>query len=176
MIVVFDIDGVLANFTRGFTSIAAELGLVEEAWDNDQQPTWDFNFHVDPVWAVVNDVPDFWRNLPVLARDQDIEAMWRLHVPILYLTGRRGPTNVVDQTERWLLDHGFPLGEIVLSSGKAGYLAHRKHEVLAVIDDSPHVLADLLAGGFPVTAKRAPYNLGLAMRYVGTVKEFINSL
>lgn len=90
---------------------------------------------------------------------------------VVWLTGR--PERVRNQTERWLVAHGLPAGELVMHPErdqddrptgviKRDYLlqlGERGREVALVVDDDPAVVELLLAAGLPVQiADWCPYS------------------
>ena len=156
-VVAFDIDGVLANFTLGFTRMAALLGLVEAEWSNNQQKTWDFPFHVDPVWRAVDENPRFWLDLEPLAGAHDRMMMNDLaeRVQIIYATHRHGSAE--QQTVKWLERYGFPDGPVFLNSDKGALYKSLGDQLLAAIDDKPET-CNLRANGLPMFVRDALYN------------------
>jgi hypothetical protein len=180
-VLVYDIDGVLANFTRGFTDLAASMGLVKEGWDNDRQPTWDFDFHVDKVWEhTESEGLDFWYELPLLATPDDVTYMNAIanYIEPVYVTGRKDAGSTRAQTQAWLQDHGFPEGLLILSDNKAEALRtlYLRPEHVAIIDDSPKVIANLRDGGYTVTVRDALYNKDVEGPRVDSVTQFIESV
>ena len=111
--VMFDLDGVLVDFTVGFTSIAARLfpdkAQVVRA---HQQPSYKWALEskeVDQVWREIDKDPLFWLNLPPLVDDwvfKEIGQMsqWR---PVYFVTAR--PDYAKSDTEHWLLSQGWYL-------------------------------------------------------------------
>ena len=177
--IVYDIDGVLANFTRGFSDLAARLGIVPAGWDNDEQQTWDYDFHVDPVWRATEGEP-FWLNLPRLVTDADVAFMNEAgrYTETIYLTGRKETGSVRAQTQRWLEQHGFPDGAVILADNKAQALeamcTYPEHA--QIIDDSPKVIDTLRSAGYDVVVRHAPYNAHVEGPRVLTVADFLNNM
>lgn len=73
-VISFDLDGVLANFTRNFTRIANRL-FKTPIGDSHSQESWMFEDYpplgldkakCDEVWKVIKSSKDFWANLDPL--------------------------------------------------------------------------------------------------------------
>lgn len=171
-VVMWDIDGVLADFTYGFTYLLEGKGR-----SGGTQPTWNFDAPrgaVAAAWRVVDDSLYFWRNLLPLATWQERLAMQHLaqSADFLYVTGRedRG-NNTRGQTIQWLYEGGFPQGTVVLDGDKRS-VASGIVNLIGVIDDKPDNLLDLSAGGYPVYAMSWPYNRHVKVPTVTSVAEF----
>lgn len=179
-VVVFDLDGVLADFTKGFTDLAAEMGVVKKGWRTESQPEWHFNFYVDKVWAEVDKQPDFWERLEPLVTLEDLSALESLEkvAHIVYMTARSGPENVGEQTKRWIKACGLPSGPVFVgAANKVALLSTLKHQLAGVIDDKPEFLAEMHAEGYPVVARRWQYNQHLVgVPYVTSITEFVDGL
>jgi hypothetical protein len=179
-VLVFDIDGVQADFCLGFTFEAHLLGKVEAPWSTKDQDTWHFDFHVDPVWAAVEKSPSFWYDLKPLASGHDVRAMqWAAErCEILYVTARRGLA-AERQTWPWLRDQGFPPGQLHFAGGKIGKgpsLEPYRERIVGVLEDSPANIAALRADGFPVTVRRWKYNHSLPGPEVTSIAQFISNV
>src|SRR5574338_51657 len=123
--VVFDLDGVLADFVWAFSG----LGKEKFGWGqipNSKQMHWDWVKDIthtglteskeqeNILWDIVDKSPDFWETLPVLCDGYDIRSMNDLrdnYAQVVYCTNRFGDT-VRAQTARWLVQHDFPDGEL----------------------------------------------------------------
>jgi len=81
---------------------------------------------------------------------------------IIYLTAR--PRWTENLTQRWLKTHGFPVGEVVCSEDKPGYV--KNHGIAFAIDDAPGEIEGL-SRLVPVFIHRQPYNKSLA--HMGTI-------
>lgn len=179
--VALDIDGVLADFCSSFSRLAVTMGLTDTIVTNADQTTWNFNFHVDPVWARVDEMYSFWEGLEPLVDEDDMEALAALaqEAHIMYVTGRRGKESTARQTHRWLQDWDFPEGPVFFvppKSDKEGVILPNKHQIIGVIDDKPSILTSLAAEGIPVVARDWPYNREVHVPRVGSVKEFVERL
>ena len=174
---VFDVDGVLAEFCYDFTCLAADLRLVQYPWYGSEQANWRFNFNVDKVWREVDQTPDFWYHLPTLCNDADFDAMHEAakDYNIFYITGRQGDS-AAEQTVKWLKGYGFPQGALFLSEPKTDklpiILPHR-HSIVGVLEDKPDIVIKLRAENIPTTARLWKYTEHLASPVATSVKEFI---
>ena len=181
-IVASDLDGVLAEFCLGFTTYAAEMGLVDKPLRHPEQKTWHFDFPVDPVWKRIAREPDFWENLELLISERErLELEWLAQdCSILYVTARHAPDSttqreMIQQTERWLKARGLPEGVVLYLPDKHSVLGALKHQLVSMIDDSPAVLTALKRLNIPAFARDWEYNRGVAVPR-GTVSEFIAHL
>ena len=140
-VIAFDIDGVLANFTRGYTKIAHRLygtpvgdSACQQSWDFHKFPELcldkeksDFN---GPIWTEVKNSPVFWAtldpfNVSVMPRINKIENK-------IFITDRPG-VDTLEQSVFFLENWGIENPKIIVGSEK-GPIAIREN-VVAVIDD-----------------------------------------
>ena len=168
--VAFDIDGVLADFTSGFTALAAELGAVKEGWTGYEQPTFGFKFNVDKVWDAVNDKSRFWYDLDTLTTKAERELMHRMtaDVNIVYVTARKQPAHA--QTYMWLDRFGFPEGAVFFTDDKLPLYQSMSGGLRWAIDDKPETIEALHAAGLPIIVRHWPYNAespGLHVPHIG---------
>lgn len=168
-VVVIDIDGVLAEFTYSYSTLAHKIsdGNVPPAHSTGRQQTWDWDGQyskqlMNACWRAIDESDSFWAELPLLVSYPEIEELQRLRdkVSIMYLTGRLvTPQNSVeDQTRYWLHKHGFPEGELCFATDKGAFLNSRGLSPLSVIDDKPETLNQLFDGGHRVFCRDWPYN------------------
>jgi hypothetical protein len=140
--IAFDIDGVLANFTRGFLGIAHQLFGTPHG-DTSTQESWNIeeyeplrltkdqtDYHNGPIWAAVKSSPDFWANLDPI----NVSAMHRINriQNKIFITNRPG-VNTQAQSEHFLESWGIENPRVILGSEK-GPIAVREN-VVAVVDD-----------------------------------------
>lgn len=172
-VVAYDIDGVLADFTSGFTQRAFVLGIVPHPWDGYSQRTWSFKFHVDPVWASVDQDPRFWSDLDPLVTKKEVEMMNEMAESrqVIYATHRRGAEK---QTMLWLERYGFPEGPVFFDCDKRALYTSLGSQLIAAIDDRPETCA-LADQGIPMVTRDWPYNRGTLHKRVVTVDQFIRS-
>ena len=175
-VVVFDIDGVLADFCYGFTGI-----LEGESRSSGTQQTW--NFEAPPgavasTWRVVDDSTSFWQLLPPLVTNQDVIAMRHLaeRAGIFYVTGREDRNNdTFGQTRKWIQRLGLPHGTLILDGNKRR-IAAGFNSLIGIVDDKPDVLLELSGNGYPVYAMDWPYNREVKTARVSSVAEFVDTM
>jgi hypothetical protein len=166
-VVAFDIDGVLADFCYGFTTLHEGKGRSQGA-----QPTWDFAGHVDPTWEKVDASRYFWHELPCLASSAERSEMRALadRADILYITGRQeGDNDTFGQTRRWLHDWVFPHGNLILTTDKTPILAGFGSALVGVIEDRPTLISTMWKAGLPVYVRDWQYNREIDSRVEGRV-------
>lgn len=192
--IVFDIDGVLANFMQGFLQVAS--GLFErQIIDTQEQRTWDVypgmkGEEVTKVWAFIAQHPQFWEHLPPYAIAEEFEAIRQLIVDghRVYFATNRKTNGALQTTHLWLFKH------IVVPASDGAFVplnvitTHRKGEFCKVVeadyyidDKSENVdcsiwMTDKKTKSFVITR---PYNIGpyaphsAKAQRVESVSEFI---
>ena len=187
-IAVVDIDGVLADFTHGFSSLTTRLGLTEKSWTCGEQPTWEWGELTEEnsslAWGAVRAGDSFWRNLHPIPSQGEIGRLYVLKskVDIVYMTGRVGVTSQ-KQSEDWLHWYGFPLAPVIMETDKlAGILdlnaASPEGRVISIIDDKPDTLLQLTRNNsvqpLDVCTRDWPYNRHIwTTRRVSSLGEWI---
>lgn len=173
--VAFDIDGVLADFTLGFTSLAAEIGVVKEPWTGYEQPTFNFKFHVAPVWNAVDMKPRFWLDLQPLVTKHERELMNRMaeDVNIVYVTARKA--SAWEQTHKWLEKYGFPEGPVFFTDDKVPLYLSMGTGLRWAIDDKPDTLRAMYLVGLPSIIRHWPYNSAAPGTRVFSVSEVLRA-
>jgi len=105
--------------------------------------------HRDGVWRAIEDTPDFWTTLKpleqgVIARlhELTIELNWE----VFFITQRPATAGatVQLQTQRWLIEHGFPTPSVIPLSGARGKCAAALH-LDYLVDDMPQNCVDVLS-------------------------------
>jgi hypothetical protein len=136
--IAFDLDGVLANFTRGFTRIANHL-YGTPVGDHPSQESWMFEelpalgldkAKCDGVWKVINESPTFWANLDPF--NPSVMFLIEKIKNKVFITNRPGimpREQSVAFLERW----GVYSPTVIVASDKVPVL--RDHKVVAMIDD-----------------------------------------
>ncbi len=172
-VVVFDIDGVLADFAYGFSSHAVSRGWMDRPNFNEEILTW--NWHpdtltkgqVNDLWREVDHSTIFWQNLPPLFPQHHIQQLHALKeefdLEFWYVTGRsEGKDNQTrKQTLRWLWQYKLPDSEnLLMNNNKSQVLLQlsANHEIVSVIEDNPKNIQDLWLNGWPVVQMVYPYN------------------
>lgn len=183
--VMFDMDGVLADFTLAFTERLHDADSSIEVRSTLNQPQWDFDDApvkvLKKVWAGVKADEAFWYNLRPLVSDVEMTMLFGLaleHEPY-FVTARPG-TNVKRQTERWLKHHiGIGNPQVIVSpekgeaarflqahysiddkAGNAVYVTYHSRQTQSYIVDRPYNRFDHSV-------------VGSQVRRVATVGEFM---
>jgi hypothetical protein len=137
----FDLDGVLRNFTRGFTQIAHDL-FGTPVGGETSQTSWSFEGMTElgltieqcafdgPVWSVIRNSPIFWQQLDPL----NTSVMRRIDAIVnkVFITNTIG-VNALEQSVDFLERWGIYNPRVVLSADKG--TAMRAEHVVAHIDD-----------------------------------------
>ena len=176
---VFDVDGVLCDFVRAFTTLLA-VGRGQDlssAYGTGAQQHWDFNGTPEELraaWERVNNSDRFWATLLPLVTDSEKLDMRRLatRCDIKFVTNRPSVTSK-EQTEYWLTRHGILLGEVIQVHGSKREVIDSLNPI-AIIDDSPHVIGDLTS--HPLYIRDYPYNRGLPGLRVSSVTEYVHAV
>ncbi len=151
MVLVFDIDGCLANFTLAYGNLLiSETGrdILPEGWRDQLEaggdfPTvWDWEAaagytpeEATKVWKKISSSKTFWKGLAPYAETRmtlkRIDALSKDN-EVIFLTHRSG-NQVKRQTEMWLYDQGIKYPTVILSGDKAPMLNELKADFF--IDD-----------------------------------------
>ena len=176
--VIFDIDGVLADFTLGVTGLGHSLfGLPVHS--SGAQREWGFGGYGTEeqrtaIWKNLTASPDFWLKLPTLLTLGDLLAMAQLHrrgVEFVYLSSR--PKTAAEQTEQWLRNIAVPRGRLkVVSGDKWLEVLLLQDGLLGVLEDDPRELLALRDCELPVFKMDWPYNRFILAPRVSSVAEF----
>lgn len=112
----FDMDGVLAGFTRGYGNLIQEVSgrNLWEPGDFTDPPVWDWdklrgytNAERSATWERIMGSSRFWRDLPPLPGAFDLANRLRdivRYQDVYFITSRVGYT-AKSQTEKWLYEH-----------------------------------------------------------------------
>ena len=115
--IIFDMDGVLVNFRQGFAEqfkrvhgTALPVDLHTALWDD---------FLDKETWKSIKASSTFWRELSPLATADDFRRIstLRVHSDVYFVTARPGH-HVLEQTKRWLFEHGVLGADVILSQRK----------------------------------------------------------
>lgn len=114
--VVFDVDGVLADFQAGYKELCKELNRPlpeDERWDS----MWD-----RVVWNRIRNSGSFWQTLPTLATPRLMGLIGSIsrRTPTYFATSRPG-INVKWQTESWLSQHGLSNATVIVTDKKGEF-------------------------------------------------------
>lgn len=157
-----DLDGVVADHTRRFRDILAELrGVDPESLTLER--SWNFT-----EWGLDNDEYSVYHRVAVMEHDMfrtmelvegAAEALWRLSdagIWIRIITHRLyvnwGHEKAVGDTAAWLDTHQIPYRDLCFLGAKP------QVEANAYIDDAPHNIEQLRAMGKTVIVFDQPYN------------------
>ena len=139
-VLVIDIDGVLADFVYGFTSLANSM-FGSPVYGVDAQEVWDelaglSRKQMSETWDALKADHHFWFNLPSCATAGDWEAVENLSYSndVYFATARVG-VGCKAQTEGWLAHHGIEYPTVVITTEKGDFA--RAVEADAVLDDKP---------------------------------------
>ena len=173
MIIVCDLDGCLADFTRGFAALLTrQTGRVFPLEDPNWPGCWDWPqlYGCSPLeeqtaWALLQR-PDvqFWRHLPVVPGAEGalpmLQARADLGVDDLYYLTHRPGWQAKQQSEQWLQAQGIqhPTVIVVPESRCKAAIVHALGTTL-LIEDKPETLlaCDQVPQRFLVDA---PHNRG----------------
>lgn len=178
-VIGFDIDGVLADFTRAFADMAQEMyGL--RARSSGAQLHWRFPLTEEQetaVWARIDSGNGrFWRELKPLITDGELDDMWDLQKDgyhFTYVTSRH--SRAKQATGQWLIERQLPKGGLHFVKHKAPYLAEVEN-LKSYIDDSPEQITAMYRMGIPgVHVRDWPYNrdVNLPAARVTSVGEYL---
>ncbi len=119
MNIMFDMDGVLADFICGFTTLAAKM-YGTPITTTHEQPKWDgfpglTSLQIAVTWNRVKESTDFWANLGTLVGTQTLERINDLHVihRVHFVTSRPG-IDTYDQTVSWLESRGILTPQVLV--------------------------------------------------------------
>ncbi len=114
--VIFDLDGVLVDFPRGFCGLAAILGRPIPG-----TTPYRWNDYSDPiVWEAIRESPDFWLELEPLISSTTADRINRLvHTrPVYFATSRVGKM-VLQQSMLWIERRLNYVAPVVVTDRKA---------------------------------------------------------
>lgn len=125
MNIIFDLDGVLADFDLGFTVVANKL-FGTPINNTFEQKEFSFRDLLSAkqqaeVWRVLMDAPDWWRGLTALVSGSVFLAIDHLtHSNEVYFVTNRMHHKVPagEQTVAWLQDHGLSSPRVIVSAAK----------------------------------------------------------
>lgn len=137
--VQFDTDGVLADFTYGFTKLAHEMGFGNPIVNTEAQKTWSefeglTKKQVNAVWGEIGRRGWFWYLLPPLLKEatfKRIHNLRKLGAEVYFVTARHTGLRLRDQTELWFKVYGVTNPTVVFTEDKAGFAraVHATHSI-----------------------------------------------
>ena len=162
MRVGFDVDGVLANFTRAFTKLASNIGEDTGEVQQEDQREWNFPFHVDRVWREVARTQNWWMTLDPLVDNFEIDyinELIRTEEAVYFITNRHESDiglPVVEQTRLWLRGIGIDTGNVLAVERKGPVCAALDLDWF--VDDKIENLESILRSGVFAIARAWSYN------------------
>ena len=168
--IAVDIDGVLANFAKAFSTLCHELDSAIPIIEGPNYRAWDSHlWWGDATEETSAIVEEAWRHIksennrffwflpqPISALDKVKELQRKL--PIVFMTRRDGP-DAWKQTRWWLERQGIEEPLIYrIHSGEEKHEVCAKLGISVIIDDSPKVVEQCLAAGMKVIMPAYEYN------------------
>ena len=176
-----DLDGTLADLSSAYhaceqrmfgstSADAVEPPAEAEAEPRDETDVADDrlkrarqrSLRQEHVWRTIKQTPDFWLGLQpiedgIIARlyDTAVRGGWE----VFFITQRPATAGltVQMQSQRWLIEHGFPTPSVVTLSGSRGKAASAL-ELDYLIDDTPKNCVDVISDSRcrPLLVLRSP--------------------
>jgi uncharacterized HAD superfamily protein len=189
---MFDVDGVLADFVFGFTTLANEL-FGTKIITTPEQVSWNFRTwglmtkeQENATWDALKQDPYWWARLQSLAPRETFEQINALQVAndVVFATSRVSDVSPPGwQTKRWLRDHGIYSPSVVVTS-KKGEMARAIQANFSIEDKLENAWCIHWISDKPQTVSyiiNRPYNqlpvtpeIGKALPRVATVDQFLN--
>lgn len=162
----FDVDGIHANWTKAFTSVANSISpKFPILTTHNQIESWDFDWYFSPVEAYVGNrrvdmdfvherfdsVPDVWVNVEPInaAHLKWLSEMTEKYADIAdftIITARNGPNlasdEIREQTKRWYSNHGVENVNVYVAQEKGRLSAELGLDYF--VDDSPRNVYDIM--------------------------------
>lgn len=139
--VIFDVDGVLSEFTLGFRQLAnAHFGVP--IYGDEQQRTWEMG-DLTPaqdsfLWDTIKESHGFWENLPLgitqYQADRIMDLADRRDRTLYFVTSRVGDS-AKRETEEWLKNH------------------LRVYNPTVIVSNRKHLIADAIKADFCIDDK-----------------------
>lgn len=182
MPIAVDMDGIITNFTQGYTEVGNRLTMGRAPVINDYGlvKSWEFKDWYWPegytdelneeIWKEILNNNHFWYGLAPLwdARHMAHLAKLERSVPLVFLTRRDGVYPWV-QTIKWLQRYGIDEPLVVrCRGGEEKEELMRNLGIRTLIDDAPKYISGVQAQGFNVVKIEWPYNKHV--QTTGTVK------
>ena len=140
-VVIFDLDGVLADFDQAFTAMGNHL-FGTPISTTVQQPFWNFRNVMtageqDYVWRELKSTTDWWFHLPILVTGFVFDRINRLtnRAEVYFVTHRMHDFQPAgEQSMRWLKLWGIKNPRVIVSSAK-GEIARAVEADYAIEDN-----------------------------------------
>lgn len=125
MVVMFDIDGVLANFCAGLARLVYDTYGIHLPDHPQKVLSWDYDrIMLTPqqyqhVWKTINTSPDFWYRLPSLLTAYEWQHLANLcqRHSVYFVTARTG-RHLEHQTQCWFEQAGILRANVIISKHK----------------------------------------------------------
>lgn len=187
--VMFDVDGVLADFAWKFTEEAARTVPDLKPWGQAEQQVYNFSDRLsqevrEECWKVVHSSPYWWERVPRMIDRSEFKMIddLNLHANVYFVTARKGTPSALLQTHRWLRYHGIGYPNVITIEESDG-IARRKCEIASAlgIDFS---IEDKASNANAIVGSRArsylinrPYNanerVAPVVKRINSVNEFL---
>ena len=187
MNILFDVDGVLADYVFAFTKEASILDYLQEPYHTNNNPCWSFDHILTEkkqavIQGIVEHDPKWWTRLEPLISQQlfrDINYLQVLN-QVFFCTNRFG-INPQQQTKYWLIVHGIVNPAVILSKRKD--LVAEALNIDYSIEDNVEK-ANNICGMASLQSRKSylldrPYNRKdriESLRIVKTVEEFLDDV
>lgn len=182
-----DVDGVVANFSLGFSTLLNEIDgknrlpiirnnntkswLWEEWYAMKEISRNDLHFLIEKTWEdnIKTKGNILWSGLKPLFPDaMNTLNLFSKEAPIVFITRRDGP-GAWQETSAWLHRYGVdnPMVYIIRPGEEKGAVC-RKMNITTIIDDSPTYAPELMQNGVDVIMPRWDYNKEFIQEYLPT--------
>lgn len=184
MVVMIDVDDVLADFNKAFLQLAHEMFNTPV---DVEIRVWDFHLSIPGltrekellVWQRIRETENFYESLPTFATVEDFENLrnFVLHFncECVFITSRF-PTkgrSVEVQTTNWIRKHVGVEPKVLVTSEKGSLC--RKIGIQKALEDAPHHICDLTVNGIETVIMDWPYNRKIkGLPRVKSVTEFLS--
>lgn len=168
--VIFDVDGVLADFEGTLISYLEEMFPGFNAKKNGNLYRFDERFKGDNPEILlaceyfVSDPNSYYSVKPYKWSKELVEYVSSLGFIIGYISSR--PQSASSFTERWLRRNGFPFYESVICGveDKGEKLSMAKEQIAFVLDDNPGQIFKLSTKGVNSLCMERQWNMGIFPR------------
>lgn len=164
--IAIDLDGVCVDVGKGLTKILSEINgrQIEQS----EILTYDLALWGMPQYTHKKFFnKEFYMNLEPIKDSQEVINCLYEDNFIVLATARDQYPNVMEDTQEWLMEHGFLFDELVQSRKKTGPMKHYKLDYL--IDDFHGNCFDLAEEGMNSILFEQPWNKYISF---GTELEF----
>ncbi len=185
MRVVLDVDGVLADFILGFTTLANRM-VGTPVYTTLEQKAWDLYEGLSDTQCVqaleaAKRSPTFWQELPPLASPEELARLAAVAPAheVYFVTNRFG-IGAKAQTETWLRRHGLSAPTVIISDAKGEVAKALRADVLLDDKAGNAVFTQYYSRATAVYLIDRPYNrfdpevLGSKIIRVRTLHEFFD--